>query len=555
MKRQVLLWWLCAIAARAQVITTVAGTNYVVPATGIKATDAPLGSADAVAVDGAGNLYVTDTFDQIVVRVSPKGTLTVVAGNGNAGFSGDGGPATSASLNLPLGLAVDANGNLYIADSNNNRIRKVANGIITTIAGTGGPGFADGAAPKALFDLPRGITLDAAGSLYIADAGNNRIRKLSNGAVTTIAGNGTASFSGDGGPATSAAINFPTSVAVDTSGAIYIIDSDNYRARKVSGGIITTIAGNGQPGISVDGTPATGPLLPYSVAVDANGTIYIGECCGYGVKKVSGGIANTVPGTGSNAASVGSGAAGRAPDFMGLAVDSSGSLYMADAANGRVQKFAGGTLTTIAGSGSVGDGGPASAASLSPFDVAVDGNGNLYIVDAHSNRIRKVSKGVITTIAGNGSFGATGDLGPATSASIDPFGVAIDSAGNVYIADGAGLVRKVSQGIITTVAGNGRVTYAGDNGPAISASLNLPTRVAVERVTYTLRIRVTIESERCLVEPSLPSPEADPRAQVAITGQQPVLNSCFQWGWLWITPAICTLPIVMATAYGKYRRA
>ncbi len=198
-----------------QVIDTVAGTTWFFPTSRIQALNAPLGDLGGVAVDVQGNVYAADYGNNIVVQISPNGALTVVAGNAVAGFSGDGGPATSASINLRQGaldgVAVDSAGNLYIADSNNNRIRKVSGGTITTVAGNGSSGFsgAGAAATSAYLSNPVGVAVDSAGNLYIADEYNSRIRKVTNGTITTIAGNGAQGFSGDGGPATSASLVTP----------------------------------------------------------------------------------------------------------------------------------------------------------------------------------------------------------------------------------------------------------------------------------------------------------------------------------------------------------
>jgi sugar lactone lactonase YvrE len=202
-----------------------------------------------VAVLGAGR----------ALGVSGSDTITTIAGTGTAGYSGDGGQATSTQLNFPLGVTVDAQGNVYVADTSNNRVRKISGGIITTVAGTGTPGFAGdgGQATSAQLNIPGGVAVDSQGNLYIADEGNQRVRKVSGGIITTVAGIGTAGYSGDGGQATSAQLNFPHGVEVDAQGNVFITDTDNSRVREVTGGIITTIAGNGTAGFSGDGGQAT----------------------------------------------------------------------------------------------------------------------------------------------------------------------------------------------------------------------------------------------------------------------------------------------------------
>ncbi|MHB8514405.1 MAG: NHL repeat-containing protein [Dehalococcoidia bacterium] len=334
----------------------------------------------------------------------PAGTIATFAGNGTAAFSGDGGPATSASLYLPSGVAVDSAGNLYIADQYNCRVRKVAGGIISTVAGNGACAYGGdgGPATSASLNQPYGVAVDSAGNLYIADTINCRVRKVAAGIISTVAGNGAVksdghcTSGGDGGPATSASLDEPTGIAVDSAGDLYI--GDSCHVRKVAGGIISTIAGvgTGLPngcGYSGDGGPATSAWL-------------------FGPE--------------------------------GVAVDSAGDLYIADSGNCRVRKVAGGVISTVAGKGACkygdyGDGGPATSTSLRfPSSVAVDSAGNLYIADNLNCLVRKVAGGIISTVAGYvcAYVDAPGDGGPATSASLNlPSGVAVDSAGNLYIAD------------------------------------------------------------------------------------------------------------------------
>jgi RHS repeat-associated protein len=254
---------------------------------------AGLDSPYDVKVDSLGNLYIADAGRSRILKVTPNGVITTVAGSGVQGYGGDGGPATSAKLNWPWGVAIDNSGNLYIADGFNNRIRKVdPSGIITTVAGTGTPGFSGdgGPATQAQFDTPCGIAVDALGNLYISDY-NSRIRKVdTSGIITTIVGNGNWDYSGDGGPATQASFSYTHSIVVDASEALYFADIDNYRIRRVSpDGIITTVAGNGEATYFGDGGPATMASLdePMGVALDGAGILYIADTFNDRIRKVS----------------------------------------------------------------------------------------------------------------------------------------------------------------------------------------------------------------------------------------------------------------------------
>ena len=271
----------------AGIITTVAGTGEIGSpddGEGEPATAAALYQPLGVAVDGAGNFFIADRFGRRIRKVDGAGILTTVAGTGARGFSGDGGPATDAALNSTNGVAVDGAGNLFIADSGNNRIRKVDGaGIITTVAGGGGRGFSGdgGPATAAALRFPLGVAVDGAGNLFIADSSNNRIRKVDGaGIITTVAGTGAFGFSGDGGPATDAALGFPEGVAVDGAGNLFIANASSRRIRKVDGaGTITTVAGTGAFGFSGDGGPATAAALasPIGVAVDGAGNLFIAD--------------------------------------------------------------------------------------------------------------------------------------------------------------------------------------------------------------------------------------------------------------------------------------
>jgi len=494
------------------VITTVAGNGtFGFGGDNGPATSAQVDEPAGVAVDSAGNLYIADHLNSRIRRVS-NGTITTAVGNGTPGFSGDGGPATGAELNAPYGVAVDASGDLYIADSLNARIRKVSNGTITTVAGSATFGFGgdNGPATSAELSSPTGVALDPAGNLYIGDYGNSRLRKVSNGVITTVAGNGTVSFSGDNGAATSAQLTLPAGIAVGSGGNLYIADMGSERIREVSNGVITTVAGNGTQGSGGDNGPATSAQLrePEGVAVDSAGNLFIADSSNSRVRKVSNGVITTVAGNGTYGFGGDNALATSAQlDFpRDVAVDLAGNLYIADSLNNRIRKVSNGAITTVAGGGTqLGDNGPATGAQLiSPWSIAVDSGGNLYIADSGNNRIRKVSGGVITTVAGSGVQGFSGDNGPAISAQLaDPSGIAVDSVGNLYVADtGNGRIRKVTNGAINTVAGGG--SQFGDDGPATNAQLGAVFGIAVNSAGSVYMADSTNQRIRVLTPASAP---------------------------------------------------
>ncbi|MBZ5629004.1 MAG: CHAP domain-containing protein [Acidobacteriia bacterium] len=360
----------------------------------------------------------------VTVMANPAGTITTVAGKGTAGYAGDNGPATGAQLAMPSGIAFDGGGNMFIADSGNNAARRVdaSTGLITTIAGTGVAGYAGdgGTGTNAELNGPTHVVFDRTVNLYITDANNERIRKVNavTDQITTVAGNGTAGFSGDGGLATSAQLNFPDGVALDSSGNLFIGDALNNRIRKVAitTGNIVTVAGKGSAGYSGDGGSATNASLSFP-----------------------------------------------SRPF----VDVAGNIYIADYQNNRVRKVDGvsGVITTIVGTGVAGysgDAGPAIAARLNgPLSIALNASGTvLYVADTNNERIRAVNQstspttvlavtiqpGQIQTVVGRGTSGYSGDGGPAIAAAISfPTGLTVDAAGNLFFADAANnVIREVN---------------------------------------------------------------------------------------------------------------
>jgi len=425
---------------------------------------------------------------------TPLTTTSIIMSIAGGGI-GDGGLATAAALDSPLGVAVDAGGDIFIADSNNNVIREVsaATGVITTVAGVGIAGYTGdgGQATDAELDYPTAIARDSSGDIFIADSLNNLIREVSGGVISTVAGNGNDGYSGDGHEATAAELSSPSGVAVDSHGNLYIADFGNDVIREVSGGVINTVAGNGISGYTGDGHQATAAELssPSGIAVDTSENLYIADSGNNVIREVSAGVINTVAGDGTSGYS-GDGQQATAAELAGpsaVAV-SAGTIYIADTYNDVIREVSAGVINTVAGdgtSGYSGDGSQATGAELSnPSGVAVDSSGNIYIADTENNVIREVSLGMIKTVAGDGFVTYSGDGGQASNAGLsNPASVTVDSAGNIYIADFYNsVVREVnaSSGVITTVAGDGTSGYSGDGQQATAAQLNEPTGVAVD---------------------------------------------------------------------------
>jgi sugar lactone lactonase YvrE len=517
-------------------IHTLAGTTRLQE--GGNATSTPLRQPIAVAADSNGNIYIADESDNRVRKVDKNGIITTIAGTGEAGFSGDRGPAAAAQLALPTGIALDPKGNLYIADAGNAVIRRVStDGTINTIAGNGNPSAAGDNGPAASAQIdPVALALDTKGNYYISDGFNYRIRKVdANGIITTIAGVGRLGYSGDNGPATSATIGLVTDIQVDSAGNIYLADYYNSAVRKIdTSGMITTIAGTNY-GYYEDGIPATqAVMLPAGLALDGSGSLYISDPDGYHTvirrMDLSTGLIYTVAGTGQVGFQGDGGVAVAAQlnNPGGLAV-SGGTLYIADTNNVRVRKVASFTITTVAGT-STRDNGPATEAFLNlPEGLAVDGTGNIIIADTSNNAVRRFQAGAninsfgqvlgapfgvavdqagnfyvtdeeaaypgqnphvlkvqpdgtTSIIAGNGPDGYGGDGAIARGAGLNlPRGIAVDAAGNIYLADyGNNRVRKIdTQGIISTIGGNGKALFSGDGGLATAAGMN-PSDVAVD---------------------------------------------------------------------------
>ena len=478
------------------IISTIAGdgTNGFA-GDGGAATLAQFSFPGGIAIDSAGSIYIADTDNNRIRKITPDGIINTIAGNGKEGFTGEGGPALSAALTGPGSIAVDGAGNVYFGEVDNHVVRMVsAEGIITTFAG-GGRSLQGGIPASSASILPNGLAVDDAGDVVISDYETNRVLVVINGTIYAIAGNAEAGYSGDGGRGGDASLSNPSGVAVDPVAGIYIGDSGNRRIRRLGfDGIIQTVAGNGLFRYSGEGGPATSATLylPYAVALDKKGNLYIAEPQQARVRKVApNGVITTFAGTGAQGYNQDGIPATQAQisQVEGLAVDSAGSVYLADAINSRVRKITpDGIISTVAGTGFFnysGDGGPATGATLyGPAAVAIDNTGNLYISDYYNNRIRKVTlDGIITTVAGNGEAGYSGNGSAATQARLNaPAGLAFDAQGNLYFADSLNnVIRKITpQGIITTVAGNGKEGFLGDGRAATGANLREPFAVTVD---------------------------------------------------------------------------
>ncbi len=538
----------CALGVAGQTvnqINTVAGGG----AEPTVATSAYLPQPYAAVRDTAGNTYISVPTFNVVFKVTTGGTLSAYAGNGIAGFSGDGGAATAAQLAAPEGLAIDANGNLFIADMFNERIRRVdgTTHIITTVAGSEDPfngnfGGDNGPATNARLNGPHGVAVDANGNLFIADTNNGAIRKVtaSTGNIGTIAGGGSAAGC-PSGPSSGAGFANPTGIAVDANGNVFVSDQNLQIVCKITPSLaISTYAGTlgtsavpGQP--NGDGGAATSAtlLLPAGVTTDGSGNLYIADAGDPKIRKVtaSTGVISTVAGIGlicTNAQepACGDGTAATAAEFnfpQGVFFDSLGNIVVADTDNQRVRVIStAGTITALAGGGTGGDGaaGTSGILGLSQY-VVVDSSENVYALESNGERLRELNATTqnLSTVAGDGYGGATidctgttcgaannGDGGPATQARfVFPDGVATDSSGNFYILDASTeVVRVINRqttaitvagvsipaGDIATIAGNGvRCGKAGnpnarpacgDGGAAKNASLLNPFAVAVD---------------------------------------------------------------------------
>jgi hypothetical protein len=481
----------CAIrkVTAAGVVTTLAG------GAGAGTTDgtgsaAHFNSPRGVAVDGTGNVYVADTYNHTIRKVTAAGVVITLAGT--AGIPGSiNSTGTAARFNTPSGIAVDGS-NVYVADTANHTIRKITtSGAVSTLAGTAGmPGSADDTGATARFRNPYSVAVDGAGNIYVADEGNRTIRKLTTAAVvTTLAGTAGMAGSTDGADA-AARFNNPCGVAVDSADNVYVADTENDTIRKITTArVVTTLAGTAGTSGSMDDTGAAAHFdYPRGVATDSAGSVYVADSYNHTIRQITAaGVVTTLAGTaGMYGSADGSGAAARFYLPRDVATDSAGNVYVADTLNSTIRKItAAGVVTTLAGtagmSGSA-DSTGAAARFNRPYGVAVDSAGNVYVADTLNSTIRKITAaGVVTTLAGTAGMYGSADGSGMEARFRSPYSVAVDGAGNIYVADtGNRTIRKLTTaGVVTTLAGTAGISGSVD-GSSTAARFYYPSDVAVD---------------------------------------------------------------------------
>ncbi|HWA28341.1 MAG TPA: immunoglobulin domain-containing protein, partial [Lacunisphaera sp.] len=491
------------------VVTTFAGLAQQPGATDGTGGAARFSGPEGIAVDAAGNVYVSETGNQTIRKITPAGVVTTIAGSpGNSG-SADG-TGSAARFNVPRGLAVDTAGNLYVADCFNSTIRKVTSaGVVTTIAGQAGlTGSADGVGTAARFQFPSGVTVDGSGNVYVADF--NCIRKITpDGTVTTLAGNPNAWWDSVDGTGLAARFRSPRGLEVDSAGNIFVADNQNHQVRKVTAaGMVTTLAGTPPSEGSTDGPVANARFSrPSGAAFDATGNLYIAEYANNTLRKITpAGIVSTLAGTaGALGSADGTGGAARFARPTGVAVDGSGNVYVAEEYNHTIRKVtAAGVVTTLAGSpglsGSA-DGTGAAARFDHPGGLAVDGAGNVYVADQANFTLRKITPGgVVTTFAGSAGLPGSADGAGGAARFSGILGLAADGT-HLYATDGGVRVRKIAlaDATVTTIAGGVRGT---DDGVGAAARFSGAFGIAVSASGYLYVTEVDEVSRIRIITPN-----------------------------------------------------
>ena len=474
------------------VVSTLAGTPGVAGTNNGTGTAAEFNHPWGIAVSTNGTVYVADCYNHVIRKISATGAVTNFSGRMTASGSANG-PSATARFNYPVGIAFSSGGTLYVADYGNSLIRKVTtSGTVTTVAGTAGtPGSSNGTGTAASFYEPFDVAVDPkSGLVYVADGGNNLIRKItSTGVVTTLAGQVVSSGSANG-TGSAARFNYPSGAAVDGNGNVYIADYSNDLVRKINpAGVVTNLAGMAGTVGTNNGTGTAARFNgPAGVAVDLSGNVYVADYQNHAIRKITpAGLVSTLAGRpGTSGTNNGTGTAARFTNPLGVAVDASGSVYVGDAGNNAIRKITpAGVVTTLAGligTSGTNDGVGASARFYFPAGVAVDGSNYVYVADAGNYCIRKVAPdGTVTTLAGLTGRSGSDDGTNSTARFNNPLGLAVDSASNLYVGDsGNQLIRKITpEGVVTTIGGLAGISGSSD-GSGSEARFNSPEGVAVD---------------------------------------------------------------------------
>jgi sugar lactone lactonase YvrE len=512
----------------AGLVTTIAGSAGSSGSADGTGSAARFSNPHSVAIDGSGNIFVSDAGNHTIRKITAAGVVTTIAGTAGSSGSSDG-TGGAARFNSPQGLAFDASGNLFVADSGNNLLRKIsAAGAVATFAGaTGALRSIDGTGAAARFQSPGGVAFDAAGTLHVSDFYNHTIRRVTAAAAVTTWLGSPASAGATDGIGAAGLFQNPYGIAIDAARNLYLADRFNHTIRKISAaGVVTTLAGSAGNSGSADGLGAAARFYnPFGVAVDAIGNVYVADQGNQTIRKITpNGLVSTLAGAPNALGSAdGTGSAARFFSPAGVAVDASGTVFVADSVNQTIRKItADGTVSTFAGSaGNAGsaDGTGSAARFLSPFGVAVDASGNVFVADLGNHTIRKISAaGVVTTVAGTAGTSGNRDGAALTARLNNPIALAIDPAGNLFLADFTNdVVRLVTPaGVVKTAAGG---SYGSSDGTGAGAQFIDPAGIAIDAFG-TLYV---VDSSNNLIRRGLPPGAAtfttQPVSQSVAVGQ------------------------------------